>query len=88
MAWELRDVTADLWCATHPDPRERIAALYRWYAEVEAAGRSELFGQMAIAVAADPATLDFLAALPKPKWQPNLLLGAVRYLFGTPPRST
>lgn len=67
------------------DPRERIAALYRWYAEVEAAGRSELFGQMAMAVAADPATLDFLAALPRPKWQPNLLLGAVRYLFGTPP---
>jgi len=62
-----------------------IAALYRWYAEVEAPGRSELFAQIAAAVAADAPTLDFLAAMPKPKWQPNLLIGAVRYLFGTPP---
>ena len=77
MAWQLRDGPKD--------PRERIAALYRWYAEVEAPGRSELFGQIASAVAADRPTLEFLAAMPRPKWQPNLLLGAVRYLFGTPP---
>ena len=62
-----------------------IAALYRWYAEVEAPGRSELFAQIASAVAADAPTLDSLVAMPRPKWQPNLLIGAVRYLFGTPP---
>lgn len=67
------------------DPRERISALYRWYAEAEAPGRSELFRQVANAVATDAPTLEFLAAMPPPKWQPNLLLATVRYLFGTPP---
>jgi hypothetical protein len=67
------------------DPRQRIARLYRWYAEVEAPDRSPLFAQVAAAVADDPGTLDFLAAMPLAKQQPNLLIGAVRYLYGTPP---
>src|SRR5690348_4787098 len=28
--------------------------------------------------------LDFLAAMPEAKWQPNVLLAVVRYRFGTP----
>jgi hypothetical protein len=35
-------------------------------------------------VAETPWVLDFLAAMPEPKWQPNVLLAVVRYLFGTP----
>ncbi len=66
------------------DPRERVAALYRRYAEVEASGRSPLFAQISKGVAEDAWMLEFLAQMPEPKWQPNLLLGAVRYRYGTP----
>jgi hypothetical protein len=65
------------------DPREQIAAGFRRFAR-EAAGRSELYVEIAEAVAASRWTLDFLAAMPEAKWQPNVLLAVVRYLFGTP----
>jgi hypothetical protein len=34
-------------------------------------------------VASDDALCALLTGLPRPKWQPNLVFGAVRYLFGT-----
>lgn len=63
-------------------PVERIAADYRRFAEVEAAGRSPAYAEIAARVARDPAALAFLAALPRAKRQPNLLFGAVQYLRG------
>lgn len=51
---------------------------------VEAPGRSPLYAQITKAVAKDRGVLDFLAQMPEPKWQPNLLLATVRYLYGTP----
>jgi hypothetical protein len=65
------------------DPRSTIAEGFRRFAR-EAAGRSESYVEIAEAVAASPWTLDFLAAMPQAKWQPNVLLAVVRYLFGTP----
>jgi hypothetical protein len=65
------------------DPHERIADGFRRFAR-EAAGRSPLYVEIAKLVADSPWMLDFLAAMPEPKWQPNVLLGVVRHLFGTP----
>ncbi|WP_315975731.1 DUF2332 domain-containing protein [Phyllobacterium sp. A18/5-2] len=59
-----------------------ISARYRRFAEEEARGRSPLYEQLANGVADDQEVLAFLATLPKDKQQPNLLLGAVRHLFG------
>jgi hypothetical protein len=64
-------------------PREQIAEGFQRFAR-EATGRSALYVEVARAVAASPWTLDFLAAMPEAKWQPNVLLAVVRYLFGTP----
>lgn len=63
--------------------RARIAEGFRRFA-LEAVGRSPLYVEIADAVADSPWTLDFLAAMPQAKWQPNVLLAVVRYLFGTP----
>ena len=63
--------------------REAIAGRYERFA-VEARGRSPLYVEIAQAVADADEVLDFLAEMPEPKWQPNLLLGVVRYLYGTP----
>jgi hypothetical protein len=65
------------------DPRRTIAEGFRRFAR-EAAGRSPLYVEIAQAVADSAWTLDFLAAMPEAKWQPNVLLAVVRYLFGTP----
>jgi hypothetical protein len=65
------------------DARRTIAEGFRRFAR-EAAGRSELYVEVAGAVPRSPWTLDFLAAMPEAKWQPNVLLAVVRYLFGTP----
>jgi Uncharacterized protein conserved in bacteria (DUF2332) len=62
-----------------------IAETYRRFAHVQAHGRSPLYERLAASVADDRELLDFLAAQPAEKRQPNLLLGAVRYLFGTQP---
>src|SRR5437764_8406279 len=61
----------------------RIGRAYIRFAEREARGRSPLYEALALGVAADPEVLGFLAALPAEKRQPNLLLAAVRRLFGT-----
>ena len=63
---------------------ESIVARYRHFAQVEARDRSPLYVEVTDRIADDPVLLDFLAGLPAPKRQPNLLLGAVRYLYGTP----
>ena len=62
-----------------------IAENYRRFAHLEARGRSTLYEQLAEAVAGDPEILRLLAALPAAKRQPNLLLGAVQFLYGTAP---
>jgi hypothetical protein len=63
--------------------REQIAQGWRRFAR-EAAGRSALYVEIAETVADTPWVLDFLAGMPRAKWQPNVLLGVVRYLYGTP----
>lgn len=63
----------------------RVRELYEWHAKVEARGRSDLFAAYCEAAAQDAWTLDFVAAMPRLKWQPNVLIAAVRYLYGTPP---
>ncbi|HJS95996.1 MAG TPA: DUF2332 family protein, partial [Solirubrobacteraceae bacterium] len=65
------------------DARGTIAEGFRRFAR-EAAGRSPLYVEIAQTVADSRWTLDFLAAMPEAKWQPNVLLAVVRYLFGTP----
>jgi hypothetical protein len=61
----------------------RIARAYIRFAEAEARRRSPLYEALALGVAADAEIIAFLAALPAEKRQPNLLLAAVRRLFGT-----
>ncbi|HEY3944711.1 MAG TPA: DUF2332 domain-containing protein [Solirubrobacteraceae bacterium] len=72
--------------ATGPesDVRSQIATRYRRFARFGAAGRSPVYERITNAVADDAQILDWLAAMPEPKQQPNLLLGAVRFLYGTP----
>ena len=65
--------------------QESIARRYRSFAEREARGRSPLYEMLSLKVADDEAVLDFLGTLPEIKQQPNLLLGAVKYLFGAAP---
>lgn len=65
----------------------RFAALnarYLHFAEHEARGVSPLYEALARGVAESDALLGFVASLPKPKQQPNLVLAAVRHLYGTP----
>ncbi len=66
------------------DERREVAARYERFAEEEAHGRSPLYEAIARGVAADEAIIGFLLSLPQTKRQPNLLLAAVRHLFGTP----
>jgi hypothetical protein len=66
------------------DERADLAARYIRFADEEARGRSPLYEAIAHGVAADEATIDVLLSLPPPKRQPNLLLAAVRHLYGTP----
>jgi hypothetical protein len=61
---------------------ERIAQKYSTFAAQEAADRSPLYVIFANAIADDEEILTFLAALPIPKQQPNLLLAAMQFLFG------
>ncbi len=60
----------------------RLADIYSIFADQEAAGRSPLYAQLCRGIAQDPSLLNRLVALPKDKQQPNLLLAAVKYLFG------
>ena len=62
---------------------DEIAKRYRLFAEREVRDRSPLYEMLATRIAGDDAILSFLSALPEIKQQPNLLLGAIKYLFGT-----
>ncbi len=59
-----------------------IAKRYRNFAEREVKGRSPLYEMLSFRIADDTAVLDLLASLPDVKQQPNLLFGAIKYLFG------
>jgi hypothetical protein len=61
----------------------RIAATYLRFAETEAHGRSPLYEALSRGVSDDRGVIAFLLDLPREKRQPNLLLAAVRLLFGT-----
>lgn len=62
-----------------------VARRWQAFADHEAPVRSPHYAALAGAVAQDEAVLGFLSALPRPKWQPNLLLGVLRLLHGCPP---
>jgi hypothetical protein len=70
--------------SVNEQPAAAVSAQYVRFADDEARGRSPLYEQLARGVAGDRGTIDFLLALPAEKRQPNLLLAAVRHLFGTP----
>ncbi len=70
--------------APESDVRSEIALRYRRFARFGAAGRSPLYERIASAVADDAEVIARLEAMPEPKQQPNLLLGAVRFLYGIP----
>jgi Uncharacterized protein conserved in bacteria (DUF2332) len=55
---------------------------YRSMAERQLRGISPSYERLCLGVADDPAVLERLDSLPPPKRQPNLLLGAVRFLGG------
>lgn len=65
------------------DELTRIARGYRAFVE-ESAGTSPLYARLAADVADDGDILEFLAALPVGKRQPNLFFAAVQYLHGAP----
>jgi hypothetical protein len=56
---------------------------YQRFATLEARGRSPLYEQFCQSVAADHEVLELITSLPAAKRQPNLLLAAVKYLYGT-----
>ncbi|WP_081262434.1 DUF2332 domain-containing protein [Ralstonia solanacearum] len=60
------------------------SATYLRFANDEARGKSPLYEKLALKIASDNEMLEFLAALPPAKRQPNLLLAAVRYLAKSP----
>jgi hypothetical protein len=66
------------------DPHTEIRDRYRDFADREAKGVSPLYERLARYVSESHAPIEFLAALPRPKQQPNLLFAAVRHLYGTP----
>jgi hypothetical protein len=63
---------------------DNLRSRYRTFAEHEAKGVSTLYEALALGVADSEPILRFLAPLPGPKQQPNLLFAAVRHLYGTP----
>jgi hypothetical protein len=73
-----------MWLGSGDAVSEQIAARFRRFAGVEARGRSPLYEACAVGVADDAFTLEFLAALPDAKQQPNLLFAALRHVCGTP----
>lgn len=64
------------------DNLSRLSRAYSSFADEEAAPRSPLYAEFCHGVADDQALLSKLAELPLEKQQPNLLLAAVKYLFG------
>lgn len=65
-------------------PFAELRMRYLRFAEHEARGQSPLYEELARAVAETEALLRFVASLPGPRQQPNLVLAAVRHLYGTP----
>jgi hypothetical protein len=65
------------------DPLPHLAETYRDFA-TEAHGKSRQYEQLAYDVADDISILAFIAGLPPPKRQPNLLFAAACYLLGVP----
>ena len=61
---------------------DRLAQEYRRFSAEEAAGRSALYAELTHQVADDRELLALLCELPADKRQPNLLLAAVRHLYG------
>jgi len=61
---------------------DRLAREYLRFSAEEAAGRSPLYAELTQAVAGDRELLAILCELPPAKRQPNLLLAAVRHLYG------
>ena len=66
------------------DPIDRLAARYLRFAGEEARGRSARYEKFARRIAGDQEVLTKLGVLIGAKRQPNLLLGAVKFLFGAP----
>jgi hypothetical protein len=66
------------------DPQLSIADNYRAWGR-DARGHSPAYEMLSYSVAEDPLILKFLAALPNPKQQPNLLFAAASYLLGAAP---
>jgi hypothetical protein len=65
------------------EPERSAAENYRRWASVEGvAAKSPLYAELSAAVAEDPELLAFLEPRPPRQRQPNLLLAAVRMLFG------
>src|SRR5271169_2417177 len=62
-----------------------LSSGYVRFAKMEARGRSPSYETLARGVAGDRDVLGFLITLPVEKRQPNLLLAAMRHLFGTSP---
>ena len=60
----------------------RLATVYRQFAEQEAKNRSPLYTEICRGISDDAVLLERLAAIPLEKRQPNLLLAAVKFLFG------
>ena len=63
---------------------QQIAARYTAFADNEARGSSALYEACARAIAHSDEVLSFVATLPADRQQPNLLLAAVRHLYGVP----
>jgi hypothetical protein len=66
------------------DPQLSIANNYRAWGR-DARGHSPAYEMLSYSVAEDDLILKFLAALPEPKQQPNLLFAAASYLLGAAP---
>ena len=70
--------------AARDDVTADVVRTYLMFAQREARGRSPAYQALALAAAADPAVVRFVASLPGDKHQPNLLFAAARYLLGGP----
>ena len=61
---------------------QRLATEYRRFSVEDTPGRSELYAELTRDVAGDRQLLEILCELEPAKRQPNLLLAAVRHLYG------
>lgn len=61
---------------------DEVAALYRQFATDEVRGISPLYDEVCTGIAGDAQVLELIGTLPRPKWQPNLLLGAWKLVHG------